>query len=132
MKTLAIALLTLSACVGDLRPDHDRQGIVVQEVGVRGTPDTGLSVVDDVPPYGPEPEDVDGGGEGAPEAVDIHDLYFGDSGWRCCYTTVCRIMRDKTCANDEVPTTNGYTSCCSPDIGQCVGYGQFQDYDAGI
>ncbi len=50
---------------------------------------------------------------------ELHDLWFGDSGWGCCYTSLCAHLRADKCTDDEVPATNGLTVCCVPDIGQC-------------
>ena len=65
---------------------------------------------------------------------ELQDLYFADSGWSCCYSDTCRVLRDR-CEDDEVMTTNGLgTACCSPSIGQCPenGWGEGgSDVDAG-
>jgi hypothetical protein len=50
---------------------------------------------------------------------ELQDLWFGDSGWGCCYTSLCAHLRADKCDDDEVPATNGATVCCVPDIGQC-------------
>ena len=62
--------------------------------------------------------------------AELRDLYFGGSGWSCCYSSICRAYRSR-CADDEVLTTNGLgTICCSPSVNQCPDDG-WDDVDAG-
>ncbi len=60
--------------------------------------------------------------------VDLHALYFGDSGWDCCYTSECETLREYFCDADEVPATDGLHTCCVPNAGQCPDV----DVDAGV
>lgn len=63
------------------------------------------------------------------EFEDPRAAAFGDSDYDCCYTSICRYIRDAKCADDEVPISNGIGSvCCQLDIGQCE---PFPDADAG-
>lgn len=40
-------------------------------------------------------------------------------GWRCCYTRACQVAAEHICDHDEVPATDGLSTCCVPDVGQC-------------
>lgn len=68
---------------------------------------------------------------------EIHDLWFGDSGWGCCEEFLrpglCAALRDR-CDDDEVLTANeAGTACCSPNFGQCSEWVRpSDDSDAGI
>lgn len=40
-------------------------------------------------------------------------------GWYCCYSHACLAAGEHFCDDDEVPATNGLSTCCLPDVGQC-------------
>ncbi len=54
----------------------------------------------------------------------IHERWFGDTDWGCCWTDFCGAICKGGPA--RIPVTNGDSVCCAPDVGQCA------DVDGGV
>ena len=67
--------------------------------------------------------EAEAGTAGAPAPHVFEDadagLAFDHSTWGCCYTSICEWLMDTKCLPDELAISNGPTSCCVPDTGQC-------------
>ncbi len=135
MKTTiltTLAALLFAACAGDTAPGPDAGQPYVP---VPFCPDASGPPRDDcrrAHPWddAPEPQqpvtdasvDIDSGADD-----DAGIDYFGDSGWHCCYSNACNAAAEHICEAGEVPATDGETSGCVPDVGQC----EDPDADAG-
>jgi hypothetical protein len=114
MKNLTILLALVAACAGDIEPTQAPAPLTVAEPDVDEVFDVEPEVVDAAVALAEiQPPDVVEPSAG----VDLHDLWFGDSGWDCCTRPLCAWL----CDEGETPTVDpaGSRICCSPDIGQC-------------
>ena len=117
---LACVLLVAGACA----PVVD-QPVDDEPLGVAGAPapllvapvDDDVIVVDRPVIDSGVQDEVDELASMTPE--ELNDLWFNDSGWDCCWSSDCDVIRIYICDDDEVPATDGLHTCCVPDIGQC-------------
>ncbi len=133
MRTYTIALaaaLSLAACDPTERA-VESEAELLSELGGAGEMAEPMVIAD----AGAEFEvQLDDAPEIDLETVEFEDpraAAFGGSDYDCCYTSLCRGIRDTVCPADRpVPITNGIGSvCCQRDIGQCEA---FPDADAGV
>ena len=107
-NAMATLIALVAACAGEAEPAQAPAPLTVAEPEeVLEVVDAAVALAEIQPPVDIEPS----------AGVDLHDLWFGDSGWDCCTQPFCAWL----CGEGETPTVDaaGTRICCSPDIGQC-------------